>query len=219
MLRSKTVRQLRQLGGTFAALGLMALLPLRSHSQSTSMTDASQLQDIGVTAQKRSENLQDVPISITALSGADLENAGVYSVDALQHLAPGLSIAAVGSGYVSYTYIRGGGTNQQDPGSDPSVAYYVDEVYLGGSAGLQFDLFDIDHIEVLKGPQGTLFGRNAASGAISITTKQPSTSFEGSLEADLGNYDESRVKGSLSGPIASSENWLYRVSFIYDRAQ
>jgi len=174
---------------------------------------SDELQEVVVTAQKQSQNIQSVPISIVAISGADLAKSGVADVDDLQHLAPGLTISDVGSGFVSYTYIRGGGTNQIDAGSDPSVAYYMDDVYIGGTAGLQFDLFDVDHVEVLKGPQGTLFGRNAASGAISITTAQPSSTFGGWLDADVGNYSAYTLKGGVTGPLTSDDRWLYRVSF------
>ena len=179
----------------------------------------AQLEEIVITAQKRSENLQDVPISITAISSEALDKAGVVDAKDIQYLAPGLNISAVGSGFVSYTYIRGGGTDQIDPGSDPSVAYFLDEVYLGGTAGLQFDLVDVDRIEVLKGPQGTLFGRNAASGAISITSKEPSPTFGGSLEVDAGNYDYTQVKASITGPITADDHWLYRAAFDFRRRE
>jgi iron complex outermembrane receptor protein len=184
----------------------------QAHAQSATTDDVSKLPDIVVTAEKRARNLQDVPISITALSAADLTKSGAVNTDDIAHLAPGLNISSVGSGFVSYTYIRGGGTNQLDPGSDPSVAYYVDEVYVTGTAGLQFDLFDIDHVEVLKGPQGTLFGRNAASGAISVTTKQPSATFGGDIDVEGGNYGDYTVRGSVTGPLTSDNRWLYRVS-------
>lgn len=167
------------------------------------------VEEIIVTAQRRSESIQDVPIAITAISGDTLARSGVTGTDALQRLAPGLNIATVGSGFVSYTYIRGGGTNQIDIGADPSVAYFVDEIYIGGTAGLQFDLFDIDHIEVLKGPQGTLFGRNAASGAISVVTKRPSPEAEGYASLELGNYSNVVARAGLTGPLAG-DRLLYR---------
>ena len=167
--------------------------------------------DIIVTAQRRSESVQDVPIAITAVGGDTLVRFGVTGTDALQKLAPGLNIATVGSGFVSYTYIRGGGTNQIDIGADPSVAYFVDEIYIGGTAGLQFDLFDIDHVEVLKGPQGTLFGRNAASGAISIVTKRPSPNAEGYASIEAGNYGNVVARAGLTGPLAG-DKLLYRLA-------
>lgn len=173
--------------------------------------DSGQIEDIIVTAQKRSQNIQKVPIAITAVSGDTMARAGITTADAFQQAAPGLTISNVGSGFVSYTYVRGGGTNQLDIGADPSVAYYLDEVYLGGTAGLQFDLFDIDHVEVLKGPQGTLFGRNAASGAVSIVTKRPTSHFEGYASLEGGNYGRAIARAGISGPLAG-DSLRYRVS-------
>ena len=173
--------------------------------------------EIIVTAQRRSESVQHVPISITAVTGESLIKSGVTNLNGLQRLAPGLSISTVGSGFVSYTYIRGGGTNQGDLGSDPSVAYFVDEIYLGGTAGLQTDLFDIDHVEVLKGPQGTLFGRNASSGAISIVTKRPSATFDGDVHLEGGSYGNFFGRGGITGPLTSDGSLLYRVSVAYHR--
>jgi iron complex outermembrane receptor protein len=170
--------------------------------------------DIIITAQKRSESIQDVPIAITAISGDTLTRSGITGTDALQKVAPGLTVAAIGSGFVSYTYIRGGGTNQLDIGADPSVAYFIDEIYIGGTAGLQFDLFDIDHIEVLKGPQGTLFGRNAASGAISIVTKRPSSVAEGYASLEAGNYGIAVARAGLTGPLVG-DSLLYRLAVGY----
>jgi iron complex outermembrane receptor protein len=173
--------------------------------------------EIVVTAQRRAENVQKVPISINAVSGATLEQSGVTSADGLQKLAPGLTMSTVGSGFVSYTYMRGGGTNQIDPGSDPSVAFFVDEVYIGGASGLQFDLFDVDHAEVLKGPQGTLFGRNAASGAISVVTSRPSATFGGTAHLEYGSYNALLAKASITGPLTSDDSLLFRVSGAYRR--
>ena len=169
------------------------------------------LGDIVVTAQKRSERLQDVPISIVAVTAASLSRSGINNADGLQRIAPGLSISNVGSGFVSYTYLRGAGTNTIDAGADPSIAYYLDEVYLGAKAGLQFDLLDVDRVEVLKGPQGTLFGRNAAAGAISVTSRRPSETFAGDFSGEIGAYDGRLVRGSVSGPLAG-DSLAFRLS-------
>ena len=173
--------------------------------------DGGGVQDIIVTAQKRSESIQRVPIAITAVDGDTLSRSGITGTDAIQKLAPGLNISTIGSGFVSYTYIRGGGTNQVDIGADPSVAYFIDEIYIGGTAGLALDLFDIDRVEVLKGPQGTLFGRNAASGAISIVTKRPSTTFSGYASVEAGNYGSIVARAGVTGPLAG-DSLFYRFS-------
>ena len=108
------------------------------------------LEEVVVTAQKRVESAQNVPISIAAVDAAALESAGIGNLDELQRLTPGMTISNVGSGFVSYTYIRGAGTNVLTSDAEPSVAYYMDEVYLAGTAGLQSDLLDIERVEVLK---------------------------------------------------------------------
>ncbi len=199
-----------------------SLAALTIGSTATAQTEAAPpatehgIDAIVVTAQKRSENIQRVPISITAVSGDRMEALGIRNTDTLQAVAPGLTVAAVGSGFVSYTYIRGAGTNQIDIGADPSVAYFIDEIYIGGTAGLQLDLFDIDHVEVLKGPQGTLFGRNAASGAISIVTKRPSGSFGGYINLEGGDYGNFVGRAGLTGPIEGTA-LRYRAALGYKR--
>lgn len=168
------------------------------------------LEEVIVTAQKRVESAQNVPISIAAVDAAALESAGIENLDQMQRLTPGMTISNVGSGFVSYTYIRGAGTNVLTSDAEPSVAYYMDEVYLAGTAGLQSDLLDIERIEVLKGPQGTLFGRNAAAGAVSITTKRAEDTFNSHASADLGNYGAWGVKGGVTGPLSDDQRWRYR---------
>jgi iron complex outermembrane receptor protein len=202
--------------GCWLGISVLALCPQAAYAaQVGGPTPAEVAEDavgeIIVTAQKRSESVQQVPIAITAVGGDTLLRAGISGTDAIQKVAPGLNIATVGSGFVSYIYIRGGGTNQLDIGADPSVAYYVDEIYIGGTAGLQFDLFDIDHVEVLKGPQGTLFGRNAASGAISIVTKRPASVLEGYASLEAGNYGHVVARSGITGPLAG-DSLFYRVA-------
>ena len=178
----------------------------------TNAAASTAIEEVIVTAQKRAENLQDVPISIVAVGATALDRGGVQTIDGLQRLTPGLNISAIGSGFVSYTYIRGAGTNVIDSGSDPSVAYFMDEVYLAGTAGLQSDLLDVERVEVLKGPQGTLFGRNAAAGAISIITRRPESEFNAYVSADAGNYDFFAVRGGVTGPLTEDGAWRFRLA-------
>ena len=173
------------------------------------------LEEVVVTAQKRVESAQNVPISIAAVDAAALESAGIGNLDELQRLTPGMTISNVGSGFVSYTYIRGAGTNVLTSDAEPSVAYYMDEVYLAGTAGLQSDLLDIERVEVLKGPQGTLFGRNAAAGAVSITTKRAEETFNSYASADVGNYGAWGVKGGVTGPLSDDQRWRYRFAVAH----
>jgi len=195
-------------GVSFMALGFPALALGAAAPPASDVA----LDEVIVTAQKRAENLQDVPISIAAVSSETMAKAGVQTLDSVQRLTPGLNMSTVGSGMVSYTYIRGAGTNVIDSGADPSVAFYVDEVYLAGTAGLQFDLLDVERIEVLKGPQGTLFGRNAAAGAISIISKRPEGAFNAYVQADAGDYGFYAVRGGVTGPLTADGAWRYRLA-------
>lgn len=189
-----------------ASLGVLA-----NSALAQDQTPKDETETVIVTAQKRANNLQKVPLSIATVSSKTLERSGVSTIDSVQRLTPGMNISAIGSGFVSYTYIRGAGTNVIDSGSDPSVAYFMDEVYIAGTAGLQFDLLDVERIEVLKGPQGTLFGRNAAAGAISIITKRPLDTLDAWASADVGNYGLFAVRGGVTGPIKDSK-WSYRIA-------
>jgi iron complex outermembrane recepter protein len=132
---------------------------------------ADALEEIVVTAQKRSESEQTVPIAITALTTQDLNNAGVDSITDLTMVAPGLQLER--TAIFATPYVRGVGSNATGPGNDPSVATYMDGVYLSSKSANLFDLYNIERVEVLKGPQGTLFGRNATGGAINIVTRNP----------------------------------------------
>jgi iron complex outermembrane receptor protein len=174
--------------------------------------EAGAVDEIIVTAQKTAESLQDVPISITAVNAETLERSAVATLDDIQRLAPGMTMSAIGSGFVSYTYVRGAGTNVLDSGADPSVAFFLDEVYLAGTAGLQFDLLDVERVEVLKGPQGTLFGRNAAAGAINIITQRPDEEFGAYASLDAGDYSAFNARGGVTGPLSSDGAWRYRLS-------
>lgn len=168
--------------------------------------------DIVVTAQKREQSLQDVPISVAAHTGAAMEEAGVRSLQDLTNLTPGLNIGTTGGNSATFTYIRGGGTNLIDMSADPSVATFVDEVYIPGTTGMQFGLLDIERVEVLKGPQGTLFGRNAAAGAISIITRRPEAEFGGRLSLEGGNFGYINARGSVTGPLTADAAWQYRLA-------
>jgi len=168
--------------------------PQRAHSRL--------VEEIVVTAQKREESVQDVPISIAAFSADALDARGAFDTKALATITPALSITEFG-GY-SFVYIRGVGTDAFVPSADPSVTTYVDGVFVPTSQGMATDFGGIERVEVLKGPQGTLFGRNATGGAISVITKKPGDEFEASSELQLGSYNERRAKGFISSPLTDS---------------
>jgi iron complex outermembrane recepter protein len=157
--------------------------------------------DIVVTAQKRSERLQDVPLSIAALTASDLQGSGVINLAQIAPRIPGFYGGSAGATRPQL-YIRGIGSRQFDAGSEASVGVFVDEVYLGRTAGTLGALRDVERIEVLKGPQGTLYGRNTIGGAINVITKAPTSDFRAEAEAGFGNYGAYSLFAAVSGPVA-----------------
>ncbi|MBL0122984.1 MAG: TonB-dependent receptor [Betaproteobacteria bacterium] len=144
-----------------------------------------QLEAIVVTAQKRQEKLQDVPISITAISGAQLEARGIEGIANLNAVAPNMAFRSnPGSDLISTVILRGSGTGQPAIWVDPAVGMYLDGVYIGKSQGSVFDVVDIERVEVLRGPQGTLFGRNTEGGAVNLVSRRPTGDWSGSVGGD-----------------------------------
>jgi iron complex outermembrane receptor protein len=166
-------------------------------------TDPSQLEDIVVTAQKRRESAQNVPIAITALSNEQMRDAGVTSTLDLKASVPALNVTTA-TGGIGLPRIRGIGATGQGPGLENPVAVYVDGVYYGASFGILQSFFDTDQVAVLKGPQGTLFGRNATGGLIQITTLGPSYDYTGRAEFGYGNYQTSTAAAYVSGGLAKN---------------
>jgi len=165
-------------------------------------TVGSGLNEIVVTAQRRSENLQSVPVTVTALTADSLASGAISDTTDLQVAVPGLVAFQTANNFTPF--IRGVGTNQTASGSEASVAIYIDGVYQGGKPGNVMELGAIERIEVLKGPQGTLYGRNATGGAINIVTRTPSHDPEIELELGYGRFDEKRVKAYASGAITDT---------------
>ena len=174
-------------------------------AQATATADATEaaaagVQDVVVTARKRSEKLQDVPISITALSGATLAQQGVSQIQQLQFEAPSLNVATPNPRQTNIS-IRGIGNNPAADGLSASVGLYIDGVYLDRPGMANFDLLDVSQVEVLRGPQGTLFGKNTTAGALSVTTQAPSFTPQAVAEASVGNYDSRRFEAMVTGPV------------------
>lgn len=166
--------------------------------------DANGVAEIVVTAQKRSESIQDVPISITAVSAAFLRERAIGDVSQLSNSAPNVSLDAgtpfSGSSSILAAYIRGIGANDFAINLDPGVGVYLDGVYLARTVGANLDLPDVERIEILKGPQGTLFGRNTIGGAISVVTRDPADSFGFRGDVTTGRYRRLDVRGSVDLP-------------------
>ncbi len=157
------------------------------------------IEEIVVTAQKRAESLQDVPMSVSVLTGSAIEEQGIADAKDLELVTPGLSYSSL-VGY-SVIFLRGIGTDVFVPSADTGVATYLDGVYLPFAHHLAEQFSKLERIEVLKGPQGTLFGRNTTGGAINIITKRPTDELEASLDLSYGNFDTKTAKAYVSGPL------------------
>jgi iron complex outermembrane recepter protein len=162
----------------------------------------SVLEEVIVTAEKREKNLQKVPIAISVFSEGVLRDRGISTPEDLQFSTPSLVVGATvfGGAIVS---VRGVGSENLGVGGDPGVPLHIDGHYVQSSSHILRNMFDIERVEILKGPQGTLYGRNAVGGNINIITKRPADSFEGQVSVDLGNYDKVLLQGMLSGPLSS----------------
>lgn len=162
------------------------------------------LEEITVTAQKRTENVQNVPIAITAFSSEALAQKGITTIDQLSNLSPNVNLDAgapfSGSDTVLSAYIRGIGQDDFAFNLDPGVGVYVDGVFLARSVGANTTMLDVDRVEILKGPQGTLFGRNSIGGAISIVTRDPGKEFQVKGEVTAGSFNRLDTKISMDVP-------------------
>ncbi|SFJ95644.1 TonB-dependent receptor [Caulobacter sp. UNC279MFTsu5.1] len=178
--------------------------------------EATALDEIVVTAQKRSENLQDVPVSVTALTADQLKDQRVGDVLALSGLSPGLQIKTDDNAANPRIFIRGIGVNDFNPSTASAVGVYVDGVYVASPLAQMAGFYDLQQVEVLRGPQGTLYGRNTTGGAINVTTKKPSDTPEGDLAVDYGRFNALNVQGGFGGPIA--DTLAFRIAGLYDKS-
>ena len=194
-------------GASLIAFGAPTIVQAQAASNSNSVSE------VIVTAQRRAERLQDVPISITAVSAATLARSGVSNVMELGKLVPGLNIPMYG-GFVQPS-IRGIASNVAGAGDSANTAIYLDGVYQAVEFALSFDLPDTQSVQVLKGPQGTLYGQNAAGGAIIIDTITPSSTFKGKASISYGNYNDVAAKGYVTGPLTDTLDFM--VSGAYEQ--
>lgn len=190
-----------------AYIGAIASLAAASHSV---QAEDFRLEEIVVTAQKREQSQQDVPIAITAVSAADIERIGATEVKDIQFSTPNLVVAGTNPVQQSFG-IRGVSDRGRNPGYDQRIGVYVDGVWVGKSAASNQSALDVQTMEILRGPQGTLFGKNTVAGAINITTKRPTDELSGFIHGEAGNYDKRKIKGTLNAPL--SDNLLGKLSF------
>jgi iron complex outermembrane receptor protein len=188
------------LTATTAFVTLISVTP--AYSQEAAEEEKSGIQDIVVTAQRRNESVQDVPIAISAFSSEQLEAQGVNNTLQLGQYIPNLfALNNTGLGSANGYYLRGLGNTESIATFDPPVGTYVDDIYLSRQNANNLSLLDVERIEVLRGPQGTLFGRNTTGGAINVIMRDPGAEVGGFVEAGYGRYDRKLLRGSIDLPI------------------
>jgi len=197
---------------------VIALAALPSHALAQDSETAETAEDdrvIVVTAQRRAEDLQDVPASVTALDAAQLENRQIADANDLQAQIPGVVITTgTGTSSSARIFFRGVGEDESRGAIDPAVGIYVDNVYLGRTVGSLVDLVDIEQVEVLRGPQGTLYGRNTNGGAIKFTSVRPQLG-ESSLSADFGYGNFDRIQARATANVGLADSLAVRVTGLY----
>jgi iron complex outermembrane receptor protein len=212
MARRSHALNLLKLGAALAALSATPALanaqPVPEPEETQQEQDAGEPgagEEIVVTARRTEENLQRVPASVSAFSERTLERIQAQDTTGLQGAVPNLNIVqGRGSSNSTNIYIRGVGQPDALQTFDPAVGVYIDGVYLSRIRGTQLDLLDLQRIEVLRGPQGTLYGRNTIGGALSIVTRRPGNEFRGNITASLGNYDYREIRAAASGPVSDT---------------
>ena len=171
---------------------------------STAVEDEGEGNEIIVTATKREQTLQEIPVAVSVTTAETIERAQIRDLKDLTSVVPSLRISQLQSSANTNFIIRGFGNGANNPGIEPSVGVFVDGVYRSRTAAQIGDLPDVQRIEVLRGPQSTLFGKNASAGVISLITKKPQFKFGGNIEAAYGNYNAIVVKGVVTGPISDT---------------
>jgi len=189
--------------------------PVQAQAQTATgpaaVDDAGQIQDIIVTASRRAESVQDSSLSIAVIGGDQLAQQGVSQASDLGAVVPGLTVS-FGGGTVQ-TYLRGVGSFATDAAAESAIAYNINGVYISRPNGIGPIFFDLDRVEVLKGPQGTLYGRNATGGAINLITKRPTAEPSGEISAEIGNYDLVKVTGAIG---EGTDKFAFRAAAQYN---
>ena len=197
--------------------GVLSAAPAEVHS---SEAREIALEEVIVTAERRADNLQETPIAVTAFTTKDLEDKGIDDIAQIAEFTPNLVFDTTaiisGASNASVIFLRGVGQSNFQVTNDPGVGTYVDGVYVSSAIGGVLDVIDIERIEVLRGPQGTLFGRNTIGGAINITTAKPTPEGGGSVQFKVGNLNRTDLRGSVDIPL--NEKLLSKWTASYKRA-
>ncbi len=190
------------LGTVAAAVLQLTSAPVYAQADPTQTDTAGTLKEITVTATRRATNLEKTPATVAALSGADLESRQITNLEGLAEAVPGVSFGGqLGEPNVA---IRGIGANDVFPGDDPRIAVYQDGVYIARPTAQMGGLFDLERVEVLKGPQGALYGRNATGGAIIVISRQPTNMLSGYAHVSYGNYNTVDTDGAIGGLLSDT---------------
>ena len=185
-----------------ALAGALARAPAASaRTDEAAERAAPRIEVIEVIADRRARSVQDVPIAVTALSREAIENEGLADLEDLGYATPALSVSKFYKG-APQIYLRGIGSNQRGAGGDPSVGLFIDDVYVGRAAAAEFDYVNIERIEVLRGPQGALYGKNVVGGAINVITAEPGPEPYGEVELSAGNYRALHLRGQVNAPLS-----------------
>jgi iron complex outermembrane receptor protein len=213
----KTLRPCSRTSLAALALGLslFAAPAQAKDDDATAAPESEGIGDIVVTAQRREQSLQKVPIAVAALEGEALRDMGMTRSTDIVRLTPGVSISSSSAGESAQYTMRGVTQNDYAEIAEGPIAVYVDDSYIPNLQGANFGFYDMERVEVLKGPQGILFGRNATGGLVHYIIAKPSDRLEGYGEATYGSYDQMRFEGAISGPLG--ETLSARASFLFDR--
>ena len=198
----KTGYSLGSLYRRTSALALLAPLAFAAPAAQAQQLQQALIEEMIVTATKREQSIQDIPVAVSAFSGELLKNSGITDARQLVGLAPSFFLSSSASEAAGATArIRGIGTTGDNAGLESAVAIFIDGVYRNRSNVGLTELGEVERIEVLRGPQGTLFGRNASAGLVNVITKQPEFELGGYGEATYGNFDQLRFAAGITGPI------------------
>lgn len=195
--------------------GTLWAMPATAQVQAPDVTDASAalaeqdsggLRDIIVTARRREESSQQTPLAVSAVDAAMLERANVTNIVDIKALAPNLMLEKNAANPAAiFAYLRGFGTKTSDPAVEPALSVNIDGIYLGSNFAGVINLFDVETVEVMRGPQGTLFGKNSPAGAINVRTRRPKNEFGGLVEASYGRFEDFQLRGYIDVPIVSDK--------------
>ena len=201
-MKRNTNRRLRRVNTSFYPLAMAAAIAVPAFS-TLATAEGFAIEEVTVTARKREESIQEVPVAVSAFNGDSLKSLGISSTNDLEGIVPGLNMGGGGQGSKgdSNPYIRGVGQRETKVTVDTAVGTYIDGIYLGRPAGALMDAIDIQSLQVLRGPQGTLFGKNTTGGALVIETIKPGPDFGGHVDVTVGNFGRRNTSGAINIPL------------------